>query len=176
MLLGFGCTVPAAMGAPPWRTRRTPPHDHHAGSLYVLLRLVTGVRPAHRRLLPPIRRLVVFSSICWDCSPSARASSLKLVFQGDRLWELPLTACPLKDIASTCVGEKVGLPVKAGTLILGHECLVLSLQSLALRAGPLAWCPSEESPPILGLLGGLLVPCSPPLGFGTWQAAVALLT
>ena len=72
--------------------------------------------------------------------------------------------------------EKVkGFLVKAGTLILAMSVLLWFLQSFGLEGGTFGMVSNGESS-ILGFVGGLLAPLFAPLGFGTWQAAVALLT
>ena len=53
--------------------------------------------------------------------------------------------------------------------------LLWFLQSFGFEGGTFGMVSSEESS-ILGFVGGLLAPLFAPLGFGTWQAAVALLT
>jgi ferrous iron transport protein B len=74
------------------------------------------------------------------------------------------------------VWEKVkGFLVKAGTLILAMSVLLWFLQSFGFEGGTFGMVSNEESS-ILGFVGGLLAPLFAPLGFGTWQAAVALLT
>jgi len=90
--------------------------------------------------------------------------------------ELPPYRLPtLKNIALH-VWEKVkGFLVKAGTLILAMSVLLWFLQSFGFEGGTFGMVSSEESS-ILGFVGGLLAPLFAPLGFGTWQAAVALLT
>ena len=103
----------------------------------------------------------------------------KLVFQGEPaafVLELPPYRLPtLKNIALH-VWEKVkGFLVKAGTLILAMSVLLWFLQSFGFEGGTFGMVSNEESS-ILGFVGGLLAPLFAPLGFGTWQAAVALLT
>ena len=72
--------------------------------------------------------------------------------------------------------EKVrGFLVKAGTLILAMSVLLWFLQSFGFEGGRFGMV-SDEAGSLLGTLGSFLAPALKPLGFGTWQAAVALLS
>ncbi len=69
--------------------------------------------------------------------------------------------------------EKVrGFLVKAGTLILLMSIVLWFLQSF----DPSLHMVEEGADSILGRIGSFLAPLFAPLGFGTWQAAVSLLT
>lgn len=69
--------------------------------------------------------------------------------------------------------EKVkGFLVKAGTLILAMSVVLWFLQSF----GPGLVMVSNAGDSFLGRLGSILAPLLTPLGFGVWQAAVALLS
>ena len=89
--------------------------------------------------------------------------------------ELPPYRLPtLKNIALH-VWEKVrGFLVKAGTLILAMSVVLWFLQSFGWSGGFVMVADAADS--FLGAVGGVLAPLLTPLGFGTWQAAVALLT
>ena len=103
----------------------------------------------------------------------------KLVFKGEPaafVLELPPYRLPtLKNIALH-VWEKVkGFLVKAGTLILAMSVLLWFLQSFGFEGGAFGMVSQEEFS-LLGTIGTFLSPVFAPLGFGTWQAAVALLS
>ena len=102
---------PGSHGSPHHGEREGPPHDHHAGSLYVLLRPAAGVRPAHRRLLPQYGGLVVFSLYLLGLLFAIGSGILlkKLVFQGEPaafVLELPPTACPPSKISPSTCGRR----------------------------------------------------------------------
>ena len=102
----------------------------------------------------------------------------KLVFKGEPaafVLELPPYRLPtLKNIALH-VWEKVrGFLVKAGTLILAMSVLLWFLQAFGWEGG--FGMVSDEAHSILGHVGSFIAPVFAPLGFGTWQAAVALLS
>ncbi len=62
--------------------------------------------------------------------------------------------------------------VKAGTLILLMSVVLWVLQSFDTSLN----LTNSAADSILGAIGGFIAPIFRPLGFGTWQAAVALLT
>jgi ferrous iron transport protein B len=87
--------------------------------------------------------------------------------------ELPPYRMPTLRNCALHVWERVrGLLVKAGTLILAMSVVLWVLQTFG--AGFQMVTDASES--ILGHIGSLIAPVFKPLGFGTWQASVALLT
>jgi len=62
--------------------------------------------------------------------------------------------------------------IRAGTLILIMSVILWVLQSFS-KGFKMTDDPTES---IMAALGGVIAPIFKPLGFGTWQAAVALLT
>ena len=160
MLMGFGCTVPAVMGARTMENEK----DRRMTIMLVPFMSCSARLPVYGLLtaafFPQYGGLVVFSLYL-----------LGLLFAIGSGIRLPT----LKNIALH-VWEKVkGFLVKAGTLILAMSVLLWFLQSFGFEGGTFGMVSSEESS-ILGFVGGLLAPLFAPLGFGTWQAAVALLT
>ena len=98
------------------------------------------------------------------------------IFRGDPapfVLELPPYRMPTLKNISLHVWERVrGFLVKAGTLILLMSILIWLLQTFDFRFQMVD--NSEQS--MLGVIGGAIAPLFRPLGFGTWQAAVSLLT
>ena len=89
--------------------------------------------------------------------------------------ELPPYRLPTLRNMAMHVGEKVrGFLVKAGTLILAMSVVLWFLQSFGWSGGFVMV--EDASHSFLGAIGGAIAPALRPLGFGTWQAAVALLT
>ena len=181
MLMGFGCTVPAVMGARTMENEK----DRRMTIMLVPFMSCSSRLPVYGLLtaafFPQYGGLVVFSLYLLGLIFAIGSGILlkKLVFQGEPaafVLELPPYRLPtLKNIALH-VWEKVkGFLVKAGTLILAMSVLLWFLQSFGFEGGTFGMVSSEESS-ILGFVGGLLAPLFAPLGFGTWQAAVALLT
>ena len=181
MLMGFGCTVPAVMGARTMENEK----DRRMTIMLVPFMSCSARLPVYGLLtaafFPQYGGLVVFSLYLLGLLFAIGSGILlkKLVFQGEPaafVLELPPYRLPtLKNIALH-VWEKVkGFLVKAGTLILAMSVLLWFLQSFGFEGGTFGMVSNEESS-ILGFVGGLLAPLFAPLGFGTWQAAVALLT
>ena len=90
--------------------------------------------------------------------------------------ELPPYRLPTVRNCLTHVWERVrGFLVKAGTLILAMSVVLWFLQSFGVTSHGLMMV-EDTGHSILGTIGSLLAPVFGPLGFGTWQAAVAILT
>lgn len=102
----------------------------------------------------------------------------KTMFQGEPaafVLELPPYRLPTLKNMAMHVWEKVrGFLVKAGTLILAMSVVLWFLQSFGWSGGFVMV--EDASHSFLGAIGGAIAPALRPLGFGTWQAAVALLT
>ena len=87
--------------------------------------------------------------------------------------ELPPYRLPSLGNMMTHVWQKVkGFLVKAGTLILLMSMVLWLLQSFDFSLHMV----EDASRSMLGIIGGWIAPVFAPLGFGYWQAAVALLT
>lgn len=87
--------------------------------------------------------------------------------------ELPPYRLPTLRNCAAHVWEKVrGFLVKAGTLILAMSVVLWFLQSF----GPGLQMVADPGESFLGHFGTWLAPLLAPLGFGAWQAAVALLS
>ena len=87
--------------------------------------------------------------------------------------ELPPYRFPSMENIATHVWQKVkGFLLKAGTLILAMSIVLWLLQSFDFSLHMV----DDAANSMLGTLGALIAPVFAPLGFGFWQAAVALLT
>ncbi len=178
MLMGFGCTVPAVMGA------RTMENDKDRRMTIMLVPFMScsARLPVYGLLtaafFPQYAGLVVFFLYVLGLACAILSGILlkKAVFRGDPapfLLELPPYRLPTLKNIGLHVWEKVrGFLVKAGTLILAMSVLLWFLQSF----GPGLSMVDNEADSLLGVIGTGLAPVFAPLGFGTWQAAVALLT
>ena len=180
MLMGFGCTVPAVMGARTMENEK----DRRMTIMLVPFMSCSARLPVYGLLsaafFPRYSGLVVFSlyliGICF-----AIVSGLILkrtLFQGEPaafLLELPPYRLPTLKNCALHVWEKVrGFLVKAGTLILAMSVVLWFLQSFGWDGGLVMVEDAGQS--LLGVIGGVIAPILAPLGFGTWQAAVALLS
>ncbi len=181
MLMGFGCTVPAVMGARTMENEK----DRRMTIMLVPFMSCSARLPVYGLLtaafFPKYGGLVVFSLYFLGLIFAILSGILlkKLVFKGEPaafVLELPPYRLPtLKNIALH-VWEKVkGFLIKAGTLILAMSVLLWFLQSFGFEGGVFGIV-SDAEYSFLGSIGSFLSPVFVPLGFGTWQAAVALLS
>lgn len=178
MLMGFGCTTPAVMAA------RTMEQEKDRRMTIMLTPFMScGARlPIYAMFaavfFPKQQGIVVFSLYLLGILVAVLCGVLlkKTLFRGENapfVMELPPYRMPTFLSVARHVWEKVrGFLIKAGTLIFAMSVLLWFSQTFTPTLG-LAEVPSNS---ILGKLGTLLAPLFTPLGFGTWQAAVALLT
>ncbi len=181
MLMGFGCTVPAVMGARTMENEK----DRRMTIMLVPFMSCSARLPVYGLLtaafFPRYGGVVVFSLYLLGLVFAIVSGIVlkKFVFRGEPaafVLELPPYRLPtLKNIALH-VWEKVrGFLVKAGTLILAMSVLLWFLQAFGVEGGSFGLV-EDASHSLLGAVGSLIAPLLRPLGFGTWQAAVALLT
>ena len=178
MLMGFGCTVPAVMGARTMENEK----DRRMTIMLVPFMSCSARLPVYGLMsaafFPKYSGLVVFSLYVIGILFAIVSGLIlkKTMFQGEPaafLLELPPYRLPTFKNCAMHVWEKVrGFLVKAGTLILAMSVVLWFLQNF----GPGFTMVEDASGSFLGLIGGLIAPLLRPLGFGTWQAAVALLS
>ena len=180
MLMGFGCTVPAVMGARTMENEK----DRRMTIMLVPFMSCSARLPVYGLMasafFPRYSGLVVFSlyviGIC--CAILSGLILKKTMFRGEPaafVLELPPYRLPTFRNCMMHVWEKVrGFLVKAGTLILAMSVVLWFLQSFGWNGGITMVADAGDS--FLGAVGGLIAPVLRPLGFGTWQAAVALLS
>ncbi len=178
LLMGFGCTVPATMGA------RTMENDKDKRMTILLLPfmscsaklpvygLIAGAFFAKGRMLV-ILSLYVLGIVVGILSGYLFRKTLFTDNDASFMIELPAYRMPAAKNVFTHVWERVSHFIeKAGTIIFAMSVVLWFLQSfdmsLAMTADP------HQS--ILGIIGGAIAPVFTPMGFGSWQAAVALLT
>ena len=178
MLMGFGCTVPAVMGA------RTMESEKDRRMTIMLVPFMScGARLPIYGLMtaaffPRQAGLIVFA--LYVLGPLlAILSGLILkkgVFRGETapfLLELPPYRMPTLGNIARHVWERVSdFLSRAGTTIAVMSMVIWVLQNFSTRFLPV----TDTADSILAFLGSYIAPLFAPLGFGTWQAAVALLT
>lgn len=178
MLMGFGCTVPAVMGA------RTMENEKDRRMTILLVPFMScGARLPIYGLMtsaffPDHAGLVVFA--LYLLGPViAILSGLLLkrgVFQGEPapfLLELPPYRMPTVKNIWLHVWERVrDFLTRAGTIIAAMSVVVWFLQNFGTDLRMV----EDTADSILALVGGVIAPVFSPMGFGVWQAAVALLT
>ena len=178
MLMGFGCTVPAVMGA------RTMENEKDRRMTILLVPFMScGARLPIYGLMtaaffPRHAGLVVFA--LYLLGPVAAIISglilKRSVFQGEPapfLLELPPYRMPTLQNIWLHVWERVrDFLTRAGTIIAAMSVAVWFLQSFGTDFRMV----EDTADSILAMVGGFIAPVFAPMGFGAWQAAVALLT
>lgn len=178
LLMGFGCSVPAVMGA------RTVENEKDKQMTVMLVPfmscsaklpvygLLAGAFFAHKRGLVIIS-LYILGIIVGIVSGLIFK---KTVFKNNDaafMIELPRYRFPNMKNTFLHVWERVShFLQKAGTIIFAMSVVLWLLQSFTFTL-EMTQDPKES---IIGTIGSFIAPIFTPLGFGTWQAVVALLT
>ncbi len=178
MLMGFGCSVPAIMGARTMENEK----DRRMTILLVPFMSCSAKLPVYGLIsaafFGPWAGLVVFGLYIVGMIVGILSGLFfkKTLFTGEPapfVLELPPYRLPSVGNMLTHVWQKVkGFLVKAGTLILLMSMVLWLLQSFDFSLRMV----DDPTHSMLGALGGVIAPVFAPCGFGHWQAAVALLT
>ena len=178
MLMGFGCSVPAIMGARTMENEK----DRRMTILLVPFMSCSAKLPVYGLLsaafFGPYAGLVVFGLYLIGMAAGILSGLFfkKTLFAGEPapfVLELPPYRLPSLSNMLTHVWQKVrGFLIKAGTLILLMSMVLWLLQSFDFSLRMV----EDAGRSMLGTLGSLIAPIFAPCGFGHWQAAVALLT
>ena len=178
MLMGFGCTVPAAMSA------RTMENEKDRRMTLFLLPFMScsAKLPVYGLVAGAFfgrtSGLIVFALYAIGLLFGVLTGFLfkNTLFRGvdaPFVMELPPYRRPQLKNTLQHVGERVEhFLEKAGTIILLMSIVLWVLQTFDFRFTMVEH--AENS--ILGMLGGWIAPAFKPMGFGTWEAAVSLLT
>jgi len=179
MLMGFGCTVPAVMGARTMENEK----DRRMTIMLAPFMSCSARLPVYGLIAGAFfarySGLVVFSLYVIGLLFAILSGVIlkKTMFKGEPaafVLELPPYRLPTFKNCAMHVWEKVrGFLVKAGTLILAMSVVLWFLQSFGWDGGVVMVDNAGKS--FLGAVGSFIAPALKPLGFGTWQAAVALL-
>ncbi|MEN6472045.1 MAG: ferrous iron transport protein B [Clostridiaceae bacterium] len=178
LLMGFGCTVPASMGARTMENMK----DKRMTILLVPFMSCSAKLPVYGLLAGAffakgsvlvIFGLYILGVVLGILSGLLFKDSLFKGKDAPFLIELPPYRVPTLKNTLLHVGERVGhFLEKAGTIILAMSVLLWFLQSFDLSFA-MVGTPANS---ILGKLGGLIAPAFTPMGMGAWQVAVALIT
>lgn len=178
MLMGFGCTTPAVMAARSLENEKdrkltimlTP--FMSCGAKLTIYALFAGT------FFPENQGVVVFSMYILGMVVAMLSGILlsKTLFRGissDFVLELPQYHIPsARAIAIRTWDKGKGFLIKAGTVIFSMSVVIWFLQNFSFSFQLVD--SSAES--MLGQIGQLIAPVFAPLGFGTWEASVSLLT
>jgi ferrous iron transport protein B len=178
MLMGFGCSVPAVMGARTMENEK----DRRMTIMLVPFMSCSAKLPVYGLITSAFfgakAGIVVFALYVIGLCMGILSGILfkHTLFRGDPapfVLELPPYRMPTLKNISLHVWERVrGFLVKAGTLILLMSVLLWLLQTFNFHFQMV----DDSAESMLGVIGSVIAPIFRPLGFGTWQAAVSLLT
>lgn len=178
MLMGFGCTTPAVMAA------RTMENEKDRKLTIMLTPFMScGARLPIYALFAGVfftesQGLVVFSMYILGIVVAVIVGLVlkHTLFKGKSapfVMELPTYRMPtLKSTGMHMWDKCKGFLVKAGTVIFSMSILVWILQNFNFSFQMV----SDSSVSMFGRIGAFIAPVFAPLGFGTWQASVSLLS
>lgn len=178
MLMGFGCSVPAIMAARTLESEK----DRRMTIIITPFMSCSARMPVYALFAAALfvknQPLVIFSIYLLGILVAV-LSGLFLkhtVLKGDPapfVLELPDYRMPTRKGVAIHLWERIkDFAVRAGTILMGAAVVVWFLQSFDLSFHMV----EDSSQSILASIGHFVAPALAPLGFGTWQAAVALLT
>lgn len=176
MILGFGCGVPAIMAT---RTMENE-GDRMLAMMLVPFMSCTARLPIYAIFVAAFfsdnggNVLLAIYLLGIVVALIVAAILKRTLFKGlstPFVMELPTYKVPSVKGALLHTWEKVkGFLKKAGTIILFFSILLWALQNI------FPWGGSDPQMSLLGMIGTVIAPIFTPLGFGTWQAAVAILS
>lgn len=178
MMMGFGCTVPAVMAA-----RTLESEKDRKLTILMTPFMSCGARMPIYAFLAGIffsaqKGLITFSMYLLGilvAVASAFLFSRTLLKGDDSLFIIELPPYRIPDVKSLLMHVWIKVKdfmVRAGTLIFAMTVLVWFLQSFSFTLRQV----SDSADSMFGQIGALLAPLFRPLGFGSWQICVALLT
>ena len=175
MILGFGCGVPAVMAT---RTMENE-SDRLLAMMLIPFMSCTARLPIYALFTAAFfvenEGMVLLAIYLLGIVVALIVAAIlkRTLFKGMSapfVMELPSYKVPSLKGVLLHTWEKVkGFIKKAGTIILGATIIIWILGSLPLGVD----YASQQS--ILGMIGSVIAPLFAPLGFGTWQAAVAII-
>lgn len=178
MLMGFGCSVPAIMGARTMENEK----DRRMTILLIPFMSCSAKLPVYGLIASAFfgswAGLVVFGLYVIGMVLGILSGLFfkHTLFSGEPapfVLELPPYRLPSMANMFSHIWVKVkDFLLKAGTLILLMSVVLWLLQSFNFSLRMV----EDPSMSMLGIVGSVIAPMFAPLGFGNWQAAVALLT
>ena len=175
MILGFGCGVPAIMAT---RTMENE-GDRILAMMLVPFMSCTSRLPIYLIFIGAFfsehRGIVLLSVYLLGIAAALVVAAIlkRTLFKGlstPFVMELPTYKLPsLKGIILHTTEKVKGFLKKAGTIILICSVILWLLQNI------FPWGGKNPQMSLLGIIGSFFAPLFAPLGFGTWQAAVAII-
>lgn len=178
LLMGFGCTVPATMGARTMEVEK----DRRMTIMLLPFMSCSAKLPVYGLIAGAFfdrhQGLVVFGLYLLGILVGIATGLIfkKTLFKGETapfVLELPPYRWPTLRNTFLHVWERVKhFLEKAGTLIFAMSVVLWFLQNFTIRLT----MTENAAESIIGCVGGFLAPVFRPLGFGAWQAVVALIS
>lgn len=178
MIMGFGCTVPALMGARTMENEK----DRKMTMMLVPFMSCSAKMPVYALFAAAFfagsKGILVFSLYILGVAFAILSGFIfkKTLFKeaaAPFIMELPPYRMPILKNTLKHMWTKVkDFLSRAGTIILLMSVVLWFLQSFDFRLD----MTSNSSESMIGIIGGFIAPIFMPLGFGTWQAAVALIS
>jgi ferrous iron transport protein B len=178
MLMGFGCTVPAIMGARTMENEK----DRRMTMLLVPFMSCSARLPVYGLVAAAFfgawALAAVFSLYILGLGMAIVSGIIfsKTIFKGQPaafVMELPPYRVPsLRNTIRHVWDRLKDFLIRAGTIILLMSVVLWFLQSFNTSLEMV----EDSADSILAVVGGFIAPIFQPMGFGVWQAAVALLT
>ena len=178
MMMGFGCTVPAIMGARTMENEK----DRRMTMMLVPFMSCSARLPVYGLITAAFfgawAGLVVFALYVLGILVAivSGIAFSRTVFSGKPapfVMELPPYRVPTMKNTLIHVWDRLkDFFVRAGTVILLMSIVLWFLQNFDVSVKMV----DNSAGSILAVIGGFIAPIFSPMGFGVWQAAVALLT
>lgn len=180
MLMGFGCSVPGIMAARTLENER----DRRLTIMLTPFMSCSAKMPVYALFIaaffPKYAGLVIFCIYLLGLVMAILCAAIlnKTVLKGGHapfVMELPPYRLPTAKTLWMHLWERIkDFAVRAGTILLAASVIIWFLQSFDLGLHLLT--PEQTGESILATLGKGLAPIFIPLGFGTWEASVALVS
>ena len=178
MLMGFGCTVPAVMATRTLENER----DKRLTVLITPFMSCSAKMPVYALFISAFfaknKPLVIFSVYLLGIVIAVLAGFIlkRTVLKGENstfVMELPPYRLPTLNGLCIHIWERLkDFLMKAGTVLLAASVIIWFLQSFNTSLEMVA----DSSHSILAVIGTAIAPVFAPLGFGFWQASVALVS
>jgi ferrous iron transport protein B len=178
LLMGFGCSVPAVLGARAMENEK----DRRMTIMLIPFMSCSAKLPVYGLIAAAFfgawAGLVIFLLYILGMSMAVVSGLIfkRTIFTGDPapfVLELPPYRMPSASNMLTHVWERIrGFLIKAGTLILVMSIVLWFLQNFSIRFQMV----TDSADSMLCAVGTAIAPFFRPMGFGMWQAVVALLT
>ena len=180
MLMGFGCSVPGIMAARTLENER----DRRLTIMLTPFMSCSAKMPVYAlftaAFFPKYAGVVIFSLYLLGLIMAILCATIlnKTVLKGGHapfVMELPPYRLPTAKTLWLHMWERIkDFAVRAGTILLAASVIIWFLQSFDLTLNLLT--PDQTGESILATLGKGLAPLFAPLGFGKWEASVALVS